>query len=276
MSKSVQRISLYVAIVALLTFGASAFAAIEVAKIGNKTMTDADVKALVGNLPQAQRQQLDQDDDTKARVVENMVVEQLFVQEAEKSGITKDKDFTQALERTRRQLLAQRFLQKNVQPKITDDNMKKFFDKNKNRYSQDEVHAFHVLLKTEAEAKEVYGKAKGGEDFEVLAKKYSKDPSAAQNMGDLGFFTRTRMVPAFADAAFAMEKGQISQPVKSPFGWHVIKVVDKRAGKAVSFADVKEQVKSDFQQESINELISSLKKSNKVTIFEDKVKQLHF
>jgi peptidyl-prolyl cis-trans isomerase C len=254
----------------------SASAAIELAKIGSKTLTDNDVKNLMGAIPEAQKQQLNNDADIKARMVDNMVVEELFVLEAEKTGVSKDKDFTLALERARRQLLAQRYLQKAVQPKVTDGNVKTFFDKNKTRYSQDEVHAFHVLLKTEKEAKEVYDKAKAGEDFEVLAKKYSKDPSAAQNMGDLGFFTRSRMVPPFADAAFSMNKGDISQPVKTPFGFHVIKVVDKREGKAVKFDEVKDQVRSDYQNESINDLIANLKKNNKVTIFEDKVKALKF
>ena len=254
----------------------SAFAAIEIAKIGNKSLTDQDVKELLGNLPEAQKQQLNSEGEAKARVVDNMVVEELFVLEAEKTGITKDKDFVKALERARRQLLAQRFLQKSIEPKVTEANMQKFFTANKLRYSQDEVRAYHVLVKTEAEANEVYEKASKGEDFEVLAKKYSKDPSAAQNMGDLGYFTRSRMVPAFADAAFKLEKNAISKPVKTPFGWHVIKVVDKRAGKAVNFADVKEQVRADYQNESIGDLISGLKKSNKVTVFDDKVKAMRF
>ena len=163
-----------------------------------------------------------------------------------------------------------------MQPKITDSNVKGFFDKNKSRYSQDEVHAQHVLLKEESEAKEVYEKAKKGDDFETLAKKYSKDPSAAQNGGDLGFFTRARMVPQFADKAFSMTKGDISEPVKSPFGWHVIKMIEKREGKPVKFDEIKDQVKSDYQNETINELIASLKKSNKVVVHEDKVKGLKF
>jgi len=253
-----------------------AFAAVELAKIGAKSITDADVKNVMGNIPEAQKQQINNDADVKARMVDNMVVEELFVMEAEKTGISKDKEFQTALDRARRQLLTQRYLQRSVQPKITDANMRKFFDKNKNRYSQDEVRASHVLLKSEAEAKEVYEKAKAGEDFEVLAKKYSKDPSVAQNMGDLGFFTRSRMVPQFADAAFSMKPGEISQPVKSPFGYHVIKMVEKKEGKPVKFDDVKDQVRGDFQNESINELIATLKKNNKVTIFEEKVKTLKF
>jgi len=262
--------------VALFGGAVQADAAIELAKIGSKSLTDADVKTLVGNIPEAQKQQLNSDPDVKSRMVDNMVVEELFVLEAEKTGVNKDKEFQQALERARRQLLAQRYLQKNIQPKVTDSNVRSFFDKNKVRYSQDEVRAYHVLLKTEKEAEEVYQKAKAGEDFEVLAKKYSKDPSAAQNMGDLGFFTRSRMVPPFADAAFSMKPGAISRPVKTPFGYHVIKVVEKREGKPVKFDDVKEQVRSDFQNESINTLISTLKKNNKVTIHEDRVKALKF
>ncbi len=271
-----KNMSKYVLIAVLALACGSSYAAVELAKIGSKSLTDQEVKGLVGTLPEAQKQQLNSESEAKTRIVDNLVVEELFVLEAEKTGVAKDKDFTMALERARRQLLAQRFLQKNVQPKITEANMEKFFDKNKVRYSQDEVHAFHVLVKSEAEAKEVYAKAKAGEDFEVLAKKYSKDPSAAQNMGDLGFFTRSRMVPAFAEAAFALSKGEISQPVKTPFGFHVIKVVDKKAGKSVKFNDVKDQVRADFQNESINELIASLKKQNKVVVHEDKVKELKF
>jgi peptidyl-prolyl cis-trans isomerase C len=261
-----------------LAFGIAggASAAVELAKIGSKSITDADLKNLVGNVSEGQKAQINSDADVKNRMVDNLVVEELFVQEAERSGVSKDKDYQRALERARRQILAQHYLQKSVQPKINESGVKGFFEKNKARYSQDEVHAQHVLLKEEAEAKEVYTKAKGGEDFEVLAKKYSKDPSAAQNGGDLGFFTRSRMVPQFADKAFSMKKGEISEPVKSPFGWHIIKVIETRAGKPVSYDEVKDQVKSDFQNESINELIASLKKSNKVVIHEDKVKSLKF
>jgi peptidyl-prolyl cis-trans isomerase C len=256
--------------------GGNAVAAIEIAKIGSKTVTDADLKGLVGNVSEAQKAQINGDAEIKNRMVDNLVVEELFVQEAEKTGVSKDKDYQTALDRARRQILAQRFLQKHVQPKITDSNVKAYFDKNKGKYSQDEVHAQHVLLKDEAEAKEVYEKAKKGDDFETLAKKYSKDPSAAQNGGDLGFFTRSRMVPQFADKAFSMAKGDISEPVKSPFGWHVIKVIEKRDGKPIKFDDIKDQVKGDYQNETINELIASLKKSNKVVIHEDKVKALKF
>lgn len=267
---------LAVALSAVMGFGSVASAAVELAKIGSKSITDSDLKGMVGAIPDAQKQQINSDDGLKSRVVDNFVTEELFVQEAEKTGIAKDKEFLESLEKARRQLLANRYLQKNIQPKITDANVRAFFDKNKTRYSQDEVRASHVLLKTEAEAKEVYEKAKKGEDFEVLAKKHSKDPSAAQNMGDLGFFTRSRMVPAFADAAFSMKPGEISQPVKTPFGFHVIKVVEKREGKPVKFDEVKDQVRSDFQSDSITQLISNLKKTNKVVIHEDKIKALKF
>lgn len=263
-------------ITALFLISVSAFAAIDLAKIGSRSITDADMKSMLGAMPEAQKQQINSDNEMKSRMVDNLIVEELFVLEAEKTGVTKDKDFKAALERARRQLLAQRYLQKTVQPKLTDKNVKNFFEKNKTRYSLDEVHAYHVLLKTESEAKEVYEKAKKGEDFEVLAKKYSKDPSAAQNMGDLGFFTRARMVPQFSDAAFSLKAGEISKPVKTPFGYHVIKVVEKKNGKSVKFDEVKEQVRGDFQNESINDLIASLKKSNKVTVYEDKINNLKF
>ncbi len=270
------KLYLSVALLVTLAVSGTAWGAVELARIGSKSLTDADMKTILGKMSDTQKQQLNSDNELKTRMVDNFVVEELFVQEGEKTGITKDKEFQLALERARRQLLAQQYLQKTVQPKITDGNVRKFFDGNKGRYSQDEVRASHVLVKTEAEAKEVYGKAKGGEDFDVLAKKYSKDPTAAQNNGDLGFFTRARMVPQFADAAFALKPGEISQPVKTPFGYHVIKVVEKRAGKAVKFEDVKDQVRGDFQNDSINELIGSLKKNHKVVVNEDKVKAMKF
>lgn len=264
---------------ALLCLGfasSQSFAAIELAKVGNKTITDKDVKDALGSLPDAQRQQLNKEPESKSRIVENIVTEEVLVQEAEKAGIDKDKDFITALDRTRRQLLSQRFIQKSLQPKVTDANVKDFFDKHKLKYSQDEVKASHILLNSEAEANEVLAKAKKGEDFDTLAKKFSKDPSAAQNSGDLGFFTRARMVPEFADAAFAMNKGEIKGPVKSQFGFHIIKVTDKRAGKVVAFNDVKEQVKSDFQSETYRNLIDGLKKSKNVSINEKNVKDIKF
>ena len=92
-----------------------------------------------------------------------------------------------------------------------------------------EIHARHILVPTEAEAQAALKRVKAGEDFAKVAKEVSKDPGSEG--GDLGWFTKDRMVPEFADAAFKLEPGQISEPVKSPFGWHIIQVEEKRARK---------------------------------------------
>jgi peptidyl-prolyl cis-trans isomerase C len=249
-----------------------ALANVELAKIGAKSITEADLRKALEGMPEGPRQQFNTDENVRGRVLNSIVVEELLVQEAEKGGVTRDKEFQAALERSRRQLLMQRYMQRTVQPQMTDANVKAFFDKNRTRYSQDEVKAHHVLVQTEAEAREVLQKARAGEDIEVLAKKFSKDPSVSQNMGDLGFFTRDRMLPAFSEAAFKLKKGEISNPVQTVFGWHVIKLSDRKDGKPVKFEDVKERVRSDLQSDSIDKLISGLKQSNKVSVFEDRLK----
>ena len=103
------------------------------------------------------------------------------------------------------------------------------------------MHARHILVENEDDAKKAYDRVKGGEDFAKVAKELSKDPGSSDG-GDLGWFTKDRMVKEFADAAFAMKPGDISQPVKSQFGWHVIKVEERRTKPVPTFDQVKPQI----------------------------------
>ena len=103
------------------------------------------------------------------------------------------------------------------------------------------MHARHILLESEDEAKKAQARVKGGEDFAKVAKELSKDPGSSEG-GDLGFFTKDRMVKEFADAAFAMKPGDISVPVKSQFGWHVIRLEERRTKPIPSFDQVKPQI----------------------------------
>ena len=254
-------------------------AALEIARVGKTVLTAEDLKSKLGSLPPVQKQFLNRDDRAKSRLVENFITEELFVQEAEKAGLDKTSDFKEAMENQRRQLLAREFLKRNVESKLTDSAVKSYFNKNKQRYRTDEVHALHILVKTKAAADEVYEKAKktkSDADFKALAKKFSKDPSAPQNLGDLGFFRRSQMVPEFAEAAFGMKEGQISKPVKTDFGWHVIKVVGKKKGENAKFDAVKARVKSDLRNERLQSLVASLKKERKVTRKEENIEKLKF
>jgi len=108
---------------------------------------------------------------------------------------------------------------------------------------EQEVHARHILVESEDEAKAIGAELKKGADFAELAKKKSKDPGASDG-GDLGFFTKDQMVPEFSAVAFALEPGKISDPVKSQFGWHIIKVEEKRNRKAPEFEQVKSQIET--------------------------------
>jgi peptidyl-prolyl cis-trans isomerase C len=165
------------------------------------------------------------------------------------------------------QLLRQQLVKKEVLDKVTVNarDVQSFYDKNKDKYVEEEqVHARHILVrvpqevspaddaKLKGKADEALKRAKKGEDFAALAKELSDDGSKA-NGGDLGFFPRGRMVPAFEEAAFALQPGQISDVVRTQFGYHIIKVEEHKTGRALGFDEAKEQVKDDLTREQTYE-----------------------
>jgi peptidyl-prolyl cis-trans isomerase C len=125
------------------------------------------------------------------------------------------------------------------------------------------VHARHILVPTEEEAKKIEDQLKKGADFAELAKKESKDPGASDG-GDLGFFTKEQMVPEFSKVAFELEPGKISDPVKTQFGWHIIKVEEKRARKAPDFDQVKPQIEQYVTRKAQAEYVAKLRETAKV------------
>jgi len=131
---------------------------------------------------------------------------------------------------------------------------------------QQEIHARHILLPTEDEAKKALARVKSGEDFAKVANELSKDPAA--DGGDLGWFTKDRMVPEFSEAAFKLNKGEISDPVKTQFGWHIIKVEDTRTRSFPPFEQVKDQAARYVAQKAQSETIAELHKAAKIELFD--------
>jgi foldase protein PrsA len=139
-------------------------------------------------------------------------------------------------------LLTEKLLKDRVS--ISDDQIKEYFEANKDSFAQQEqVEASHILVEDEETAKEVKNKLDDGGDFAELAKEYSTDTSNAESGGELGFFAKGEMVTEFDDKAFAMKKGEISEPVKTEFGYHIIKVTDKKEAKDAVLDDHKEEIK---------------------------------
>src|SRR5271170_5405912 len=143
---------------------------------------------------------------------------------------------------------------------------KAYDDAAKAQPPEPEVHARHILLPTEEEAKAALARVKAGEDFAKVATELSKDP--AGEGGDLGWFTKDRMVPEFADVAFKLEPGQISEPVKSQFGWHIIKVEDKRTKSFPPFEQVKDQAARFVAQKAESETVAQLHSAAKIQLFD--------
>ena len=147
---------------------------------------------------------------------------------------------------------------------VNDDAMHKVYDDAvKQMAPEEEVRARHILVATEGEAKDIEAQLKNGADFATLAKEKSKDPGAAEG-GDLGYFTKDRMVPEFADAAFKLDKGQISDPVKTQFGWHIIKVEDKRIKPTPTYDEVKTQLETFVAHKAQADLVQKLRSATNI------------
>ena len=163
----------------------------------------------------------------------------LLSQAAEQQKLGDRDDVKHRIDFERNKVLMEALLQDAGQAAMTDEAMHKVYDEAvKQMGNEQEVHARHILVATEDEAKAIEAELKKGADFATLAKQKSKDPGAAEG-GDLGYFTKDQMVPEFAEVAFKLDKGQMSDPVKTQFGWHIIKVEDKRTKPTPTFDEVK-------------------------------------
>lgn len=217
-----------------------------------------------------------QSDDPKVRrqVLDKLIEVEMVAQEAQKEGLDKDPDFVMSLDMMRKQQLYVALVRKKVLDavKVTPEEVKAYYDANKDQFvSGEEVHASHILVDTEAEAKAIKAQLDKGADFAKLAKDKSKCPSASRG-GDLGYFGKGKMVPEFEKAAFALKVGQISGPVKTQFGWHIIKVLDKKDSKVKSLDEVKAEIEQKLLQEkqkkAYDDLLASLKSKMDVKINE--------
>ena len=188
----------------------------------------------------------------------------MVTQAAEKKNLADSPDFKRRLAFLRNKLLMGYELQQAAKTALTDEALHQTYDEAaRSMAGQEEVRARHILVEGEDEAKAVLEQLKGGADFATLAKEKSKDPGAAEG-GDLGYFTKDQMVPEFADVAFKMYPGQLSNPVKTQFGWHVIKVEDRRTKQPPEFDKVKDQIEAFLARKAQTDFITKLRQSAKI------------
>jgi peptidyl-prolyl cis-trans isomerase C len=188
----------------------------------------------------------------------------LVAKAAEGRKLADGDEFKRRLAYYRSKILMDLLLQSEAKAAVSDGAMHQLYDEaSRQMTGQQEVRARHILVKTEDEAKAIIVELKNGADFAELAKQKSTDPGAAEG-GDLGYFPKDEMVPEFADAAFKLEKGQISEPVHTRFGWHVIKVEDKRERQVPAFDQVRDQLATHLVRKAQAELITKLRADAKV------------
>jgi peptidyl-prolyl cis-trans isomerase C len=188
----------------------------------------------------------------------------LIAKAAEEQKLADAPGFDRRLAYARQKVLMEALLDKASKDASNEAAMKKVYDESVAQNKPvEEVSARHILVETEDKAKEVLAKLKAGTDFAELAKAESKDPGAADG-GSLGYFTQDQMVPEFASVAFKLEKGALSDPVKTQFGWHIIKVEDKRNKPVPSYEQVKEQIQTFVVRRAQAELVGKLRESGKV------------
>ena len=247
---------------ALPLLAASPAIAKVLAKVNGHEITDDDVKIAAQDIGPSLPQQLE-GPARDSYILDYLIDGELVAQKAKADKTDATPDFAKKLAYYREKLMMETVLTKVAQDATTDDAMKKVYDEAKAAQKpEEEVRARHILVATEADAQAVLKRLRAGEDFAKVAKDMSKDPGSEG--GELGWFTKDRMVPDFADAAFKLPLNQLSEPVKSQFGWHVIQVEEKRTKQFPPFDEVKEQIARYVVQKAQSEMIVKLRDTAKI------------
>ena len=212
-----------------------------VAKVNGKIIAESDMKLAeaeigsdLGSLPEA----------TKRRVlVEFLIENQLFADAAEGEKLASGAAFNERMQYWRRRALRDAYFDTTVKNAINDADARKFYQSQVGgMQTEEEVRARHILVESKEAARELYQKLAHGSDFAQLAKEHSKDPGSKDQGGELGFFARGQMVPQFEEAAFKLKNGEVGEPFQSQFGWHIVRVDERRQRAAPPFEAVKDRV----------------------------------
>ncbi len=242
----------------------------------------------IASLPPQLQMAVSRNPELKQQLLDRWVQLTLMAKEARSQKLQDKPAVKERIEDMTNALLAQEFMRENVESKVkvTDKEVKDYYEKHKKEFTQPaQVRARHILVKVPADADKkaweeakkkaetIRAKALKGEDFSKLAKEYSEDPGSKNRGGDLGYFSKGRMVPEFEKAAFALKKGQISQPVKTTFGYHIIKLEDKKPSKQQAFKDVQQKIRQQLTREKQRkireEIVAKLEKKYPVKVHKE-------
>lgn len=239
-----------------------------IARINGQVLHRSDFELALRSAPaQVQQAPLDK---TYGPIVSRMVNGLLLAQAARKAKIDANPLVKQQIMLAENEIIADAYVASLARTEITEAKLHEAYDHYvKNAPQEDEIEARHILVPTEQEAKDIIEQLKKGADFATLAKEKTTDPSGKASGGDLGWFKKGDMVPAFADAAFALKKGEFTQtPVHTQFGWHVIKVEDRRPSKPGTYEQVAPQIAQEMTQQIVGQKLQELRSQGKVEIFD--------
>ncbi len=258
---------IFAAFILVLSFSFCAYAAESdkvLARVGSEDITESEILEFIQPFGQ-QAIMLYGTEQGRKMIVDDVIAMRLYALDAEASKLDQTPEFQAQLLNAKRAMLAQAAMKEAVKDlAVTDEEAKKFYDSNPAMFRQPErIRARHILVSGDEALAKVQNELKAGKSFDVVAKEYSKDPGSAANGGDLGEFPRGVMVPEFEKTAFALKNpGDVSEPVKTQFGWHIIKLEEKIPESTVPFEQVKER------------LTQELKDQKTQTVLQDKAKEL--
>lgn len=239
-----------------------------VAKVDGLDVLRSDVVDFISNLPPQMRQM--PLETIFPMALEQVINGKIVEEKANKTDVAGDPEVSKRMEEAKAQIVRAVYMEKEIEKNLSDSRIKKAYDKFVEEQGKvEEVKASHILVDKEDLAKDLIKKIEDGAKFEDLAKEHSKDTANKSSGGDLGYFTQQDMVKEFADAAFAMKAGEVSKtPVKTQFGYHVIKVEDKRNRPVPSLDEVKPMLAAQERREILNELIESWREKAEVKTFD--------
>jgi peptidyl-prolyl cis-trans isomerase C len=239
------------------------------ATVNGETITEKDYEDYV-RARQMQQPPIPDKDKERKVVLEEMINRTLLVQNAVDQKLDQELDVYFQIKRHRENILARAVLRKYLKDNpISDDEVKKRYEKLVEQAHKNDYRARHILVRTEEEAREILEQLKKGANFAALAKEKSIDVRSGKKGGDLDWFSQDQVIPEFFDAVTKLKKGETtSQPVKSDFGWHIIKLENSRPRKFPGFEESKGQIRQIVQQERVDALVKTVKDKAKIKISE--------